>query len=484
MVENANANYELRRQARGSEPPPADGLWRRRLRRAGAVSLAVVLCAVGSFVWLRLTRVYTVSARVQAAVVELSPVVDARLLELNVGEGEQVRRGQVLARLDDTGLRAAIEAAEATRALKQSQHAEAQARHRLTQAEVASDVERAEAAAQIAAARVAGAAAAENARRARLVDEIRAAEAQYRERLARHAALERGPRTEDIQAAQARVEAAEALQALYRIELEQSRKLATEGIDSQHLLEVRRTRVVTQEKALKQAQLEFQRMQAGATAEALEASAQALANRAAQLALTRSGSNDVVLLHAELAVREAEHRESLAQLKHAEAQKTAIEVAQERMHTAAAELRRAEAEERGRRAALKGRDFVSPVDGIVTRTFVRVGEVCRKGVPCILVADNDTPRWIDGFLRESDAMLVDVGQRARVRAPANTGDYADAVVAQVGLHTQSLDEGEAGGATAPRYMQPERVWVRLRPLKPLKGDPVTGTSVRAVIRVR
>jgi len=131
---------------------------------------------------------------------------------------------------------------------------------------------------------------------------------------------------------------------------------------------------------------------------------------------------------------------------------------------------------------LSERDFISPIDGVVTRRYVRVGEVCRKGVTCILVADDNAPRWVEGFVREADAMLVSVGQQARIRVPADTGRYVDAVVEQVGLHTESLDGG--GAAPSMQLAQKERVWVRFRPLTPLESSPVTGSSARGIIRVR
>ena len=109
-----NGSYEARRTARGAEPRPRARPWRRRLVLVG---LTVLFCLVGSTFmvgWFRFTRVYTMSARVRAAVVALSPVVDARLIELKVKAGDHVTRGELLGRLDDTELRAALQAAKAT----------------------------------------------------------------------------------------------------------------------------------------------------------------------------------------------------------------------------------------------------------------------------------------------------------------------------------------------------------------------------------
>ena len=104
----------------------------------------------------------------------------------------------------------------------------------------------------------------------------------------------------------------------------------------------------------------------------------------------------------------------------------------------------------------------------------------------LLVVDEATPRWIEGFVFEDDAMHVAPGQKARVRVPANRWRSVDAVVDQVAYHTARLDRGQSagGGSAETGAGGRDRVWVRLRPLQPLPGEPVTGTSARIVIRVR
>ena len=479
------SNYELRRQARGAEAPVRARPWRRRLLGSGIALASAVVLAVGFFIWRALTLVHTAEARVQATVVALSPIVDARLLELCVQVSQRVTKGQLLARLDDTELHAAVAAADATRTIIESQYAQADAECRMTAATVAADIDRARARVEVARARVANADAAIAAREAQLAQEIKVADAERRETRARLQQLKRGPREGEIQAAVARLEAAEAFLSLYELEVEQSQKLVQEGIDSEHILKVRQTRLVTQQKAVREAELELNRLRAGPTKEEIEAGEQALANREARLALSQAGGKEVAALKAELGIRRAELREAEAQLKQAEARQAQVSIARERTKAAQAELTRAEAELTGRRAALAARDFVSPVAGTVIRIFPQVGEVCRNGMPAILVTDESKPRWVEGFVHEEDAMLVNVGQRARVRVPASVWTSVDAVVDAVGLYTQTLGAGAtAAGGGAPAYPKPGRVWVKIRPLAPLEGEPVTGTTARAVIRVR
>jgi multidrug resistance efflux pump len=432
--------------------------------------------------WVKITRVHTVNARVRAAVVALSPVVDARLVELNVEMGNRVTRGQLLGRLDDTELRAGLEAANATAAIKESEAKTARAEFRLTEASLKADVEASRARAMTAAAKVTYAEAAIPARKTRLQDEIRAAEARYKEAQAELALLKKGPPRQEILVAQARLEAAQAMLALYELEVEQSKKLVTKGIDSEHLLQVRKTRRFTQEKAVREAELHLEKLQAGPSEDTIEAAEQVAANLEAQFALARNGSSDIASLVAELKIRRAERAEADARLSQVEARESSLEISEERIHAAEAELKKARAEVNRAEAVLGSLDFVSPVDGIVTRTFDDIGEVCRKGMPSILVADDSRERWIEGFIGDEDAMRVNMGSPARIQVPAGFGKYVAGVVDQVGMHTESLDGSPAGAP--PRFPQPERVWVRIRTLAPLPGDPVTGTSAKAFIRVR
>jgi len=481
----SSPKYDMRRQARGGEPEGKRASWRTRLILGVLLFLALVSVGVGVYLWFELTCVRTVTARVQAAVVALSSQVDARLLEVHVKENQHVEKGELLARLDDTELRAALAAAEASKLIRESRFAESKAVHRLAEGKAEAEITMAQARLAVAKARVRSAAAAIALREATLGAEVQRAKALCEEARATLARIRKGPRQEEIQSAEARLATAKALLALYQLEVNQSEELVVGGIHSQHQLEERRTRLTMQQNAVREAELELARLRAGATPEEIQEAQHKLGAREADHSLAEAGGKELDSLQADLAIREAEQLEAEAQLKQAEARRVEVLIAMERTRAAEAELRKAEAEVSGRKAALAGMEIISPVSGTVIRTFDNVGEVCRKGVPSILVTDDSRPRWVEGFVREEDAMRVSSGQRARVKVPAGSGHYVDAVLEQVGLHTQSLDrDGSTLMSQALTYGQPDRVWVKLRPTHPLEGNPVTGTTAKAIIWIR
>ncbi len=482
---NKDGNYDLRRKARGGTPRRKKRRWMQRIVWGVGGVLICALIGLSVFLWFSFCTVRTVSARVQASVAALSSKVDARLLEVYVKEKQQVSKGERLARLDDSELVAALEAARADHLIRRSRLAEAQAQCTLVSAQVEADIHMAEAQLAVAKAQVTAAQAVIDLRVARLAAEAQQAKAQAEEARATLKQVKAGTRKELVQAAEARVATAKALQALYALEVRQSEALVVDGIHSQHQLEERKTRLTMQENAVREAELELARLRAGATPDEIEAAAQGLAAREAGLALVMASEKELDALRADLTIRKAEQTEAEARLKQAQAKRTAVAIAQEKTRAAEAEITKSDAEIRGRAAALESMEIISPVSGTVTRVFDDVGEVCRKGVPCILVSDDSKPRWIEGFVREEDAMLVEAGQAAQVRVPAGSGSYVDAVVEQVSLHTQSLERGtvDLGGASL-RTTQADRVWVRIRPLAPLEGTPVTGTTARAIIWIR
>jgi len=440
--------YEMRRQQRGEERPPTGSSWKRKLILGTVLVLGIGAAAAVAYVRWHMTHVRTVRAQVWAKVVQLSPDVDARMKELLVQPGDHVRKGQVLARLDDSEQQARLASAEADEALKQSLYAQAQADLRVTEATVNANIERARL----------GVAAAE----ARLSR----AQAQEREARGQLDKLTAPPRPEDVEAAQARLATARAMQELYALEVQQSEQLVGEGIDSAHMLQVKKTQLATQKNTVREAELALERMLAGPTAEERRIAEHVLAARQA----------DVALANAEL-------QQAKAELARAESMKAQIALARERVNAAAAELRIAQANTEAVRAVLDRMAILCPVDGTVIRTFDEVGEVCRRGVTTIMVSDDSKGRWIEGYVTERDAARVQVGQKAKVEVMVGSGLEAPAEVAAVSLATNSLDRGGSEAGAQRAYGASELVWVKLRLLEQ-SHDWLPCNSAQAVITTR
>lgn len=478
--------YALRRESRTPAPPDQNaGRLRRRLTALGVV-IAIAAAGWGGWVaWYHICHVPTLSARVRAAVLELSPRVEAPLLEIFVTEKQMVKQGEVLARLDDSEPQSALQAALAEQSIRQSAFHQAEARARLTTAQVAADIVMAEAQLAVAKAQRESLKAQLDALRARLPEELQQAETVLAKRRAEFDLLSAGPRSEDIEAARVRMASAKETLALCDLEVRQSSELVNEGIDSKYTLEVRKTRLETQKLALREAELQLAKLEAGPRKEELLAARKGLESEEGNVRLAKLDEVELTKLEKTLAIREAEVAEAEAQLGQARARQDEVAIVTQQVTVAKAELDKAEAAVAGRRAALADTTVVCPVDGMVTRVFVKTGELCKRATPILLVSDLSQERWIEAFVDEEDAQLLAPGQAATVHVPANSFSKVTATVTQMGLHTQTLDGGGGGAsASSTQYGQPDRVWVKLRLDEPLPEQVVTGTTARGYIRVR
>ncbi|MHC4591779.1 MAG: HlyD family secretion protein [Planctomycetota bacterium] len=481
--------YDMRRQARGAEPPRKERRWLRKLIWAGSILFCLVAVVVAVWAYRSYTRVRAARATVNAERLEVAAPMTARLVEVCVKEEDRVSKGQVLGRLDDTEQQAALEAAQATTGIRESQHEEAKRLHESIKGRTEADIEYAKAGVEVAAAQVARTEADHKLRNQQLAEEIRQSGALCEEARAQLNWLRKGARKEDIGAAEARLEAAKARLALAELEVQQSQELVVEGIDSQYILEVRKTNLTTQQNAVREAALVLQRLKAGATPEEIKATEQALAAREAELALAQAGRLELDRLAADLAIRRANLHEAQAQLKQAEAQMTEVLLAETRVTTAGKELEKAEKEVEQCADALDKRQLKADVAGTVTRVFTKVGEICRAGEVSMIVTNDSKGQWVDAFVPQQDAWLIREGQRAKIKVPGPRRwlwwrGYVDAEVTRVALHTQSKDGGGDNPTEGSPGVRGEVVWVKLVPLEPFPDDALPGMTARAYIRVR
>src|SRR5690625_7938704 len=106
----------------------------RRRRLSGAGLRAVR--AAGYWVYQRLTHVYTDDARIAADMINLASEVSGTLLEFEVRAGQEVSRGEVLARIDDRKVRQEMAALQAGLAGREARQAGTRALHAMVRRQV------------------------------------------------------------------------------------------------------------------------------------------------------------------------------------------------------------------------------------------------------------------------------------------------------------------------------------------------------------
>ncbi|MEZ5364314.1 MAG: HlyD family efflux transporter periplasmic adaptor subunit [Bryobacterales bacterium] len=317
--------------------------------------LLLALAGAGFWYW-RSSRdqtpdnVIAVSGNIRMTEVEIAFKTPGKLAERLVNEGDMVKKGQVIARLDTETLQsqrervqAALEAAEAR--LGQSRAALAYA-----QENVASSIEQ---------------------RRA----EVAAAGAMLQE-------LESGSRPQEIQQAQAAVEAARAQAAETRANLERGRELfETEDISAQ----------------------DFDRLKAVA-----ESAQAALAQSQERLALVREGPR-----REQIQAAEAQKQRAQAGVRAAEAGRLDLQRIRQDISARQAELRSAQAELKVIDTQLADAVAVSPVDGVVLVESAEPGEILAAGTSVVTIGDMERP-WLRAYVNETYQGRVRIGAPVEV----------------------------------------------------------------------
>jgi len=479
------ANYELRRRARSGQPPKGARSWKVRVAALGAALVVLVSGGVALFMSWSSGRVNLVQATVRAEDRAVVAEVDARLLELRVREGQKVSAGDTVAVLDDSEVRPLLEAALHDRDIKACALESAKAAAQLAEQRVRALQQRARADVRMAEAELARARMALELLRVRARAEVMRAQALLDAARADLKKLESGPREEEVEAARVRLEGEKARAALAELELRNSQQLVGEGIDSEYLLQVKKTELLTQQNKVREAELELSLLEKGPTEQELESARQGVAARQAELALAQARLTEVKDLEAQVEIRQRELEQAEAALAEAMARDAEVAMAHAGVKAAEAELAKAEATLRSRQAAVAKMRLKSPLSGTVLLTRGRPGEMCSKGQPIAIIADDSAGRWVAGYVHERDAGRVQPGQSATVRISDGRGSTVRAEVASVGLMASSASAAPAagGGQGGRRAGGARYVEVKLK-LERQDAHWLPGMSAGAVIHVR
>jgi HlyD family secretion protein len=323
----------------------------------------VALAAVGIAVALAFrTRsqpdnVIRISGNIELTQVNIAFKISGKLIERAVDEGDVVKKGMVVARLDKDQLLRQREREEATLAQAQSQLAEAGTTVEWTKQSQAHDLDQ---------------------RRADLAQ----TQAHLRE-------LEAGSRPQEIQESSAAVEAARTAAVQAQKDWERAQILYKRDDISASQYDQYRKNAESAAAALRQAQERFGMVREGPRKEEIEA-ARAQVNRAA------------------------------ASVKWSEAQRLDVTRKQEDVVSHRADIQRERAQIALIDSQLGDTVAASPIDGVVLVKSANVGEILAPGTTVMTIGDIDHP-WLRGYINERDLGRVKLGTKAKVSTDSYPG---------------------------------------------------------------
>jgi len=326
-----------------------------------AVVLIAVLGTAGVLAYRSLHTAPTdrilVSGNIELNQVDIAFKTSGRLIERAVNEGDPVKKGMVIARLDREQLLRQHETAQAALATSQATLAEAQSALQWQQATMQADLQLKNA-------------------------DVSAAESQLLQ-------LKNGARPQEIQQANAAVAAAQAQYDQASKDWERAQSLYKEEDISTSQYDGFRTRFESTGANLKQAKEQAGLVQAGPRSELIEGASAQVARARAGLKMGQANSIETTRREQEITARRSDIERARAQLALVDSQ-------------------------------LADTIAVSPIDGMVLVKAADVGEVLAPGTSVVTVGDIDRP-WLRAYIREQDLGRVKVGSQARVTTDSFPG---------------------------------------------------------------
>jgi len=325
--------------------------------------ILIILLAAGAAVYAyrgmtrRPDNRIVVSGNIELTEVNIAFKTAGRLIERNVDEGDMVKKGEVLARLDRDQLTAQREAQAAALTSAETQLAQAVTSHEYEKETVAADI-----------------------------DERRANLESMEARLAE---LHNGARPQEKLDAQAAVDSAQS-------EVDRSKR------------DWDRAQVLYKDDDISTAQFDQYRNR-------WESAVAALNSAKERQSLVLAGQREEVIRAQQGQVESARAALKVAEANHLETRRREQDVATRR-----AEIERARANLALIDAQLSDTIEVSPVDGVVLVKSADVGEILAPGTSVVTVGDIDHP-WLRGYINETDLGKVKLESKARVTTDSYPG---------------------------------------------------------------
>lgn len=301
-------------------------------------------------------RIY-LSGNIELREYQISFKTAGRLVELSVDEGDQVKAGMPLARIDAEQLLQTRDREKAALQIADTQ---------LAQMRTAVAYQKETAA-----------------------GELQLRQAELSQAKAQLAALEAGSRPQEIQQAAAAVEEVRSQHAQASQDWERAKKLYQDDDISTQQYDQFRTRY--------------------------ESSLALLRRAEEQLALVKEGPRKEDILAAKAAVSRGE-----AAVRLAEAQRLAVRQREQEMDARRADIHRAQSNVNVFETQLSDTSVTSPADGVVMVRSAEPGEVIAAGTSVLTIGAIDQP-WLRGYIAEQHLGRVKIGQKVTVRSDSYPG---------------------------------------------------------------
>jgi HlyD family secretion protein len=297
------------------------------------------------------------SGNLELTQVDISFKVPGKLLELNVHEGDFVKKGAVIARIDRAQVEQQRTRDEAGVAGAESQYQQSETQIRWQRETLESDVALRKA-------------------------EVRAAQAQLAELLA-------GARPQEIQQARSAVADAKSQHDQAKADWDRGQELFKND-------------------DISRAQYDQFRMRESSSAAALRQAEERLA-----LVLEGPRKEDIEAARAQVARAEAAVRAS-------EANRLEVQRREQDLLARRADIARARAQVAMTETQIGDTVVSSPVDGVVLVKSAELGEVLAAGTTVVTIGDLDHP-WLRGFINERDLGRVKLGQTVDLKTDSYPG---------------------------------------------------------------
>jgi HlyD family secretion protein len=327
------------------------------------IILAIVLLAAAGAVFAYRTagrkpsNRIVVSGNIELTEINIAFKTAGRLIERTVTEGDYVKKGQLIARLDRDQLSAQREREQAGLVSSESQYAQAQTALEWQRATVAADIDQRKA-------------------------DLAAAEARLSE-------FHNGARPQEKQDAHAAVQSAQSEADRARKDWERAQTLHKNDDISTSQFDQFRTRWESAEATLKSVKEREALVLAGPRDEQIAGQAAQVDRARASVKLAEANQLEMKRRQQELATRRAEQARSKASLSLIDTQ-------------------------------LADTSATSPVDGVVLVKAADVGEVIAPGTTVVTIGDIDHP-WLRGYINETDLGKVKIGSKVKVTTDSYPG---------------------------------------------------------------